>query len=212
MSSFRYANFYVDKDLSSNATYSTSFHRVLHNDEYRMIVDTAGDVRLDFEHSVDASNVLLTESRYLYGGTAHNEVCFPVVSEYGRFSVTNVGSTDTSVTSVCTSRKSGIDNYKDKLNYRIVGNDLGASNFAVGASTAVQTHNFKQFDLYGNADPSTNITVQLSVDGTNYYNSNYTGDVCGNFHMQFDCNAPFFRLNNNDRDTSATVCTSSKLA
>lgn len=75
-----------------------------------------------------------------------------------------------------------------------------------GVSNIIDTQSGAEVSIFGNASVATNITVQVSQDGTNFYNYAAAFAANGNFHQQVLTGARYIRLSSSAAATiTATI-------
>lgn len=195
-------------DVSASTTVTFSGLRILPWNEISVVVDSDNNGKVTLEQGIDASNYQFTTEKHVYANKP-GDYKFPVLSEYGRLKFENLGATDTSLSMASYGLSNGNSNiYNSDANILLVDN----LNFAAAAtSDSVNIQHLKELDVFGNADPSTNITVQYSYNDSNFYDTIHTVAASGDFHMNFSSGSKYMRLKNTGAvDTSLTAVVAGK--
>ena len=195
-------------DISSGTEVSFPSVRVLPYNEITVLVDSDTDGKLTLEQGTDADVYEIIDERYVYANKVE-DLTFTVQSEYAQLKYQNTGSTDTSGFKLRGyARDNGVSNIYNSLVNVLLSDAETLS--AAGFTSSVNINNTKQIEVYGYADPSTNLTVQYSHNDVSFYDTIHSVAADGDYHMSFASGAKYLRLKNELIDTSLTAIVSGK--
>ena len=195
------------QDVSASTTVTFAGLRVLAYNELSVVVDTNQDGKVTVEQGIDASQYQFTDEKYTYANKP-SDLKFPVLAEYARLKYENLEAVDTSITLAAYAHQNGSANIYNSEKHIVLSDNAHLANS--GTTSTANVQHLVLVDVYGNANPATDLTVQYSVNDSTFYDTIHSVSASGDFHMVFDCGAKYLRLKNTTADTSLTAIVSGK--
>ena len=192
-------------DISASTTITFPSAKLLKYDSVGVFCESSQDAKIHLEHSIDNSNFDFAEYKYVHSG--NNQVRFPLVAEWAKLKVENVGTSDASMRLFSYAYNDHGNTYHSAINEQVLDNVHLA---AAGTTGTVQVEHIKDVDAYGSCIPATTLVIQYSPDDSTWHDSMHSISASGDFHAHLDVGARFMRFKNDGVDTSAIIVVSGK--